>query len=38
MDLVYQIAVGYILGRLGYSIINGTIQGIVISFAKKKVV
>jgi hypothetical protein len=35
-ELMWVIAFGYILGRLGYSIILGIIQGIVVSFAKKK--
>jgi hypothetical protein len=34
--LMWVIAFGYIIGRLGYSIINGIIQGIVVSFAKKE--
>jgi len=33
---MWTIAFGYILGKIGHSIINGIILGIVVSFGKKE--
>ena len=35
-ELMWVIAFGYIIGRIGYSLLNGIILGVVASFAKKE--